>query len=117
MTFSGRRTVSLRIMKAVFKSKRKIDNLDIVDQLLSFIEPLLKDDESDDDESEAYEFEEEQESVAKLLQLISNDDLDVYYEILQRFKKELVQGGIKRMKYTLPSYIFNLFKYIYLLDD
>lgn len=117
MAFSSRRTVSLRIVKAVFKSKRKLDNLEIVNQLLSFIEPLLKDDDDGAEEVEAYEFEEEQESVAKMLHLISNDDLDSYYNILQRFKKELVQGGIKRMKYTMPSYIFNLFRFIYLLDD
>lgn len=117
MAFSSRRTVSLRIVKAVFKAKRKLDSLEIVNQLLSFIEPLLKDDEESEDEVEPYEFEEEQESVAKMLHLISNDDLDVYYSILQRFKKELVQGGIKKMKYTMPSYIYNLFKYIYLLDN
>lgn len=117
MAFGSRRTVSLRIVKAVFKAKRKLDNLDIVNQLLSFIEPLLKDDEEAKEEVEAYEFEEEQESVAKMLHLINNKDLDSYYEILQRFKKEIVQGGIKRMKYTMPSYIFNLFKFIYLLDD
>ena len=103
-------------MKAVFKSKRKLDNLDILNQLLSFIEPLLKDDEKLDEEPEVYEFEEEQECVSKLIHLVSNDNLDVYYEILQRIKKELIQGGIKRMKYTFPSFIFNLFKYIYMLD-
>ena len=117
MAFGSRRTVSLRIVKAVFKAKRKLDNLDIVNQLLSFIEPLLKDDEESKEDVEAYEFEEEQESVAKMLHLINNSDLDSYYEILQRFKKELVQGGIKRMKYTMPSYVFNLFKFIYLLDN
>ena len=117
MAFGSRRTVSLRIVKAVFKAKRKLDNLEIVNQLLSFIEPLLKDDEELKEDVEVYEFEEEQESVAKMLHLINNNDLDSYYEILQRFKKELVQGGIKRMKYTMPSYIFNLFKFIYLLDD
>jgi vacuolar protein sorting-associated protein 35 len=116
MAYNGRRTVSLRIVKAVFKSKRKIDNIEILNQLLSFIEPLIKDDENNEEESEAYEFVEEQESVAKLIHLIYNDDLDVYYNILQRIKKELVQGGIKRMKYTLPSFIFNLFKFIYALD-
>lgn len=116
MAYNGRRTVSLRVVKAVFKSKRKLDNLDILNQLLSFIEPLLKDDEKLDEEPEVYEFEEEQECVAKLIHLVSNDNLDVYYEILQRIKKELIQGGIKRMKYTFPSFIFNLFKYIYMLD-
>jgi vacuolar protein sorting-associated protein 35 len=117
MAFGSRRTVSLRIVKAVFKSKRKLDNIDLVNQLLSFIEPLLRDDENGDNEVEAYEFEEEQESVAKMLHLIRNEDLEVYFELLKRLKKEIEQGGIKRMKYTLPSYIFNLFRYIYLLDN
>lgn len=117
MAYNGRRTVSLRIVKALFKSKRKLDSMDILTQLLSFIEPLLKDDENAEEEPEAYEFEEEQESVSKLIHLIYNDDLDTYYSLLQRIKKELVQGGTKRMKYTLPSFIFNLFKYIYMLDD
>lgn len=117
MAFGSRRTVSLRIVKAVFKSKRKLDNIDLINQLLSFIEPLLRDDENGENEVEAYEFEEEQESVAKMLHLIRNDDLEVYYELLKRFKKEIEQGGIKRMKYILPSYIFNLFRYIYLLDN
>jgi vacuolar protein sorting-associated protein 35 len=117
MAYNGRRTVSLRIVKAVFKSKRKLDSIDIVNQLLSFVEPLIKDDEDIEEEPEAYEFEEEQESVAKLIHLLYNDDLDTYYGILQRIKKELVQGGIKRMKYTIPSFIFNLFKFIYALDE
>jgi len=116
MAYNGRRTVSLRIVKAVFKSKRKIDNIEILNQLLSFVEPLIKDDENNEEEPEVYEFVEEQESVAKLIHLVYNDDLDAYYNILQRIKKELVQGGIKRMKYTLPSFIFNLFKFIYALD-
>ena len=117
MAYNGRKTVALRIVKAVFKAKRMLDNLEIVEQLLSFIDPLMRDDEEGEDDTEPYEFEEEQESVAKMLQLIWNEDLDLYYEILQRFKKELVQGGIKRMKYTLPSYIFNLYKFIYKVDD
>jgi vacuolar protein sorting-associated protein 35 len=117
MAFNGRRTVSLRIVKAVFKSKRRLDNMEILTQLLAFVEPLLKDDEESEEEPEAYEFQEEQESVSKLIHLIYNDDLEVYYSLLQTMKKELSQGGTKRMRYTIPPFIFNLFKYIYMLDD
>jgi vacuolar protein sorting-associated protein 35 len=117
MAYSGRRTVSLRIVKALFKSRMRLDNMDILTQLLSFVEPLLKDDENNEEETEAYEFQEEQESVSKFIHLIYNEDLDTYYNLLQRIKKELVLGGAKRMKYTLPSFIFNLFKFVYLLDD
>jgi hypothetical protein len=70
MAYGGRKTVALRIVKAVFKSKRKLDNIEIIEQLLSFIDPLLRDDEDGEDDTEPYEFEEEQESVAKMLQLI-----------------------------------------------
>ena len=63
MAFNGRRTVSLRIVKAVFKSKRKLDSMEILHQLLSFIEPLIKDDEESGEDPEVYEFEEEQESI------------------------------------------------------
>lgn len=117
MAYNGRRTVSLRILKAVFKSKRRLDTLEILNQLLTFVQPLLKDDENNEEQLEAYEFEEEQENVAKMIHLINNEDLDLYYELLQVIKKELIQGGIKRMKYTIPSFIFNLFKYIYALDE
>lgn len=72
--------------------------------------PLLQDDKDSSDE-DAYEFEESQESVAKLMHLVyhkSNSDL--YYEILMKFKRVFVKGGIKRMKYTIPALVFSLFK-------
>ena len=72
--------------------------------------PLLTDDKESEPE-EPYEFEEGQESVAKLLHLIyhkSNSDL--YYELLLKFKRVLVKGGIKRMRYTLPALCFSLFR-------
>ena len=72
--------------------------------------PLLQDDKDSEDE-EAYEFEESQEFVAKLMHLIyhkSNHDL--YFEILMKFKRVFVKGGLKRMKYTIPALIFSLFR-------
>lgn len=72
--------------------------------------PLLQDDK-DSEEEESYEFEEGQEAVAKLLTLVyhkSNNDL--YYELIMKFKRVFVKGGIKRMKYSLPPLIFSLFK-------
>jgi hypothetical protein len=35
---------------------------------------------------------------------------DLYFEILMKFKRVFVKGGIKRMKYTIPPLIFSLFR-------
>ena len=37
-------------------------------------------------------------------------NLDMYFEILMKFKRVFVKGGIKRMKYSLPALIFSLFR-------
>ena len=37
-------------------------------------------------------------------------NIDLYFEILMKFKRVFVKGGIKRMKYTLPAMIFSLFR-------
>lgn len=72
--------------------------------------PLLQDDK-DSEEEEPYEFEEGQEAVAKLLHLVYHKtNIDLYYEILMKFKRVFVKGGIKRMKHSLPALIFSLFK-------
>ena len=72
--------------------------------------PLLSDDK-DSEAEEPYEFEEGQENVAKLIHLVYHKtNLDLYYEILLKFKRIFVKGGIKRMKYTIPSLCFALFK-------
>lgn len=72
--------------------------------------PLLIDDK-DSGEEDPYEFEEGQESVAKMLHLIYHkNNCDIYYELLMKLKRIFIKGGTKRMKYTIPALIFNLLK-------
>ena len=56
MKFSNKRTVALKICKAVIKEGGRLSNFETVDQLLDFIQPLLVDDDGGKEES--YEFEE-----------------------------------------------------------
>jgi vacuolar protein sorting-associated protein 35 len=110
MKFNNRRTVALRIVKAVINDKNQLNSSKTVDQLIDFILPLLQDDK-DSSPEEPYEFEEGQEAVAKLVHLIYHKtNIDLYYEILMKFKRIFVKGGVKRMKYTLPPMIFSLFR-------
>lgn len=44
MKFSNRRTVSIRIVKAVINDKKHLSTAKTVDQLIDFIMPLLSDD-------------------------------------------------------------------------
>jgi len=76
MKFSNKRQVSVRICKAVIKEGHLLSSYQTIDSLLSFVSPLLKDDE-DGAKEESYEFEEGQELVARLVGLVyhhaSND--------------------------------------------
>lgn len=61
---------------------------------------------------EPYEFEEGQEAVCRLLHLVYHKtSADLYYELLLKFKRVIVKGGIKRMKYTVPALIFSLLRF------
>ena len=44
MKFSNKRTVALKICKAVIKEGANLNNFATVDQLVEFIQPLLVDD-------------------------------------------------------------------------
>ena len=57
MKFTNKRTVALRICKAVFKDRITLQTSSTVDQLLDFIKPLLGDDEQGGKE-EPWELEE-----------------------------------------------------------
>ena len=110
MKFSNKRQVALRICKAVIKEGHHLTNLLTVDQLLSFISPLLCDDEQGGKE-ESYEFEEGQESVARLVSLVwHGSSNDLYSELLLRFKKVFIKGRLKIMKYTVPALVFSLIR-------
>lgn len=61
MKFPNRRTVALRIVKAVLKDKTRLCKTQMVEQLIDFIMPLLQDDKdlkSGEGKEEPYEFEE-----------------------------------------------------------
>lgn len=110
MKFSQRRQVAVKIVKAVINDKNKLSSPKTVDQLIDFIMPLLQDDK-DSAAEEPYEFEEGQEAVAKLVHLVFHPrNLDLYFEILMKFKRVFVKGGVKRQKYSCPALIFALFR-------
>jgi vacuolar protein sorting-associated protein 35 len=83
--------------------------MELTNTLVTFLAPLLREDR-DYVDPEPFEFEEEQQLVARLLHLVYHHNPDVIYDMLTAFRKEFLEGGIKRMKYTIPSLLFAYFK-------
>ena len=121
LDYASRATLSLRIIDSLVKesSSVKLDNSERVSALMDFIRPLLED-APDAGEYDQYQFEYEQASVCKLLFIISTNDPQNMYDILNVLKNTFIKGGTKRQKFTLAalvnSYITLAYKISYALN-
>jgi len=48
--------------------------------------------------------------VGRLVHLVYHHNPDKIWEMIGLFRKEFIEGGIKRMKYTIPSLVFSYFR-------
>lgn len=78
-------------------------------QLLTFIEPLLKQLPDTENINEVL-FKEEQKNVAKLVFQINSEDPAVVWSIMKMFIEKFREGGKERMQYTYHSTLFKLFQ-------
>lgn len=110
LDFMQRKQVAVTIMTAVLRSRSPIDTVQKVDTLFQLLTPVLRDDpvnpESGREEGDMFEFDQEQNLVARLVHLISNEDTDVHYQLYLVARKYFGQGGAQRMEYTLPPLVF-----------
>ena len=110
LDFNSRSTLSLRIIESLItshssnSSKEYLNSTEKITILLDFIKPLLSDIQ-DSIESDVYQFEYEQNTVSKLIFIISNTDPYKYLEMLGLFRAVFMKGGQKRQKFTLPALI------------
>ncbi|CAG9309909.1 unnamed protein product [Blepharisma stoltei] len=116
LPFSSRKQVAFKIVQSVVVSKKSLDTLETTTQLLEFVSPLLFDTSDSEEGADAYEFEDEQNTIAKLSHLVKSADLDTHYKILSLLKQRFSQGGDKRIKYTFPSLIFAYINFAKLLN-
>ena len=110
LDFPSRSTLSLRIIESLVNgsSLEKLDSVEKVNILLDFIKPLLCD-SPDSVELDSYQFEYEQQSVAKLIFIIHNSDPVKLLEMLMILKNVFMKGGSKRQKFCLPPLVNALF--------
>jgi vacuolar protein sorting-associated protein 35 len=115
LQFSPRKQVAFKIVEAVVTSKKTLDSVETSEQLLHFITPLVVEC-SDSEAVEAYEFEDEQQNVSKLVHLITSTSPETFLKILDTFYQTFSKGGVSRIKYTYPSLIFSYLKFLKMVD-
>jgi hypothetical protein len=97
------KTLSLKIINNFINpsSKEKVNSLDKLRKILSYITPLLRNVVTPDEEKEP-SFEHDQNTLAKLIYVINSDNpielLDIYTEL----KNVLFDGGVNRRRITYP---------------
>eukprot|EP00744_Colponema_vietnamica_P004664 GILI01006925.1.p1 GENE.GILI01006925.1~~GILI01006925.1.p1 ORF type:complete len:820 (-),score=293.42 GILI01006925.1:31-2424(-) len=109
LQWNTRKTVALKLAQAVVSLKTALTSVEQVETLLSFIRPLVKDEEEggkgEEEESDG-SIEAEQTHVVKVLYLLQAGSTDDHFRMLQIFRKHLKEGGSKRIKHTMVPLVF-----------
>ncbi|XP_057492506.1 vacuolar protein sorting-associated protein 35A-like [Actinidia eriantha] len=101
------------IIQSIIKNRTHISTADKVEALFELIKGLIKDsDEKLHDEIDEEDFNEEQNSVARLIQMLYNDDPEEMLKIICTVRKYILTGGPKRLPFTVPPLIFNSLKLV-----
>ena len=106
LDYTNMKKIGLKIINNLINpnSKEQIDSLDKVRKLFGFIQPLLKNIQSAEEEN-APNFEVEQNTVAKLLFVIRSQDPEILLEIYNELKIVLYEGGKKRRVIIFPALV------------
>lgn len=81
--------------------------------MFELIKGLIKDlDETHHDEVDEDDFKEEQSSVARLIQMLHNEDPEEMFKIICAVKKHILTGGPKRLSFTVPPLVFSSLKLV-----
>ncbi|XP_070041868.1 vacuolar protein sorting-associated protein 35A [Nicotiana tabacum] len=106
------------LVQTILKSKTCISTAEKVEALFELMKGLIRDlDENIHDELDEEDFKEEQNSVARLIQMLHNDDPEEMLKIISTVKKHILTGGPKRLPFTAPPLIFNSLKLVRRLQN
>uniref|UniRef100_A0A0E0KKA8 Vacuolar protein sorting-associated protein 35 n=1 Tax=Oryza punctata TaxID=4537 RepID=A0A0E0KKA8_ORYPU len=110
---STTKVMALVIIQSIMKNTTCISTSDKIEALFDLIKGLIKDmDGAQDDELDDEDFKEEQNSVARLIHMLHNDDHEEMLKILCTVQKHILQGGPKRLPFTVPSLVFSALKLV-----
>ncbi|CAA6665366.1 unnamed protein product [Spirodela intermedia] len=99
------------IIQSIMKNNTCISTADKVEALFELIKGLIRDtDGGAFDEVDEEDFKEEQNSVARLIHMLHNDDPAEMLQIISTVRKHILLGGSKRLPFTVPPLIFSALK-------
>jgi len=96
------------IAESIVKARAKLDTLTKVNKLFGYIVPLIRDEGEAKVVSDAdrFEFDQEQNLVARLFHNIVSDDTDTHFKLYAAARKHFGRGGTQRIEATLPALVF-----------
>ncbi|OIW11038.1 hypothetical protein TanjilG_22845 [Lupinus angustifolius] len=99
------------IIQSIMKNGTNISTSDKVEALFELIKGLIKNSDGIlSDEVDEDDFKEEQNSVARLIQMLYNDDPEEFFKIIDTVRKHILTGGPKRLPFTVPPLVFSSLK-------
>ncbi|TYI42887.1 hypothetical protein ES332_A01G129800v1 [Gossypium tomentosum] len=100
--------MAMVIIQSIMKNNSCISTADKVEVLFELIKGLIKDtDGADVDELDEEDFKEEQNSVARLIHMLYNDEPEEMLKIKCIVRKHTMVGGPKRLPFTVSSLVFS----------
>ncbi|XP_059638362.1 vacuolar protein sorting-associated protein 35B-like isoform X2 [Cornus florida] len=107
------KVMAMVIIQSIMKNNTCICTGDKVEVLFELIKGLMKDlDGTPVDELDEEDFKEEQNSVARLIHMLYNDDPEEMFKIICTVRKHIITGGAKRLSFTVPPLVFSALKLV-----
>ncbi|KAK7367269.1 hypothetical protein VNO80_09278 [Phaseolus coccineus] len=101
------------IIQSIMKNGTHISTSEKVDALFELIKGLIKDSDGvSKDELDEDDFKEEQNSVARLIQMLYNEDPEEMFKIIDTVRKHILTGGPTRLPFTVPPLVFSSLKLV-----
>ncbi|KAJ4823695.1 Vacuolar protein sorting-associated protein 35B [Turnera subulata] len=107
------KVMAMVIIQSILKNNTYISTADQVEVLFELIKGLIKDlDGASTDELDEEDFMEEQNSVARLVHMLYNDDPEEMLKIISTVRKHIMIGGPKRLPFTVPPLVFSALRLV-----
>ncbi|XP_022871097.1 vacuolar protein sorting-associated protein 35B-like isoform X3 [Olea europaea var. sylvestris] len=107
------KVMAIVIIQSIMKNNTCVSTSDKVEVLFELIKGLIKDmDGTSTDELDEEDFKEEQNSVARLMHMLYNDDPEEMLNIMNTVWKYIMAGGSKRLPFTVPPLVFSALKLV-----
>lgn len=112
------KVMAVVIIQSIMKNNTCISTADKVEALFELIKGIIRDiDGTPDDELDEEDFKEEQNSVARLIHMLYNDDPEEMLKIICTVRKHILLGGPKRLPFTVPPLVFSALKLVRRLQN